>query len=84
MLGEAPRSEEFRRQFDWPDALIHMPFDAPQVGSFLQQLDRERCHAMLIREAKLQALASRIRTEPCDNAYPVCNPQSNATETVRI
>ncbi len=23
MLGEAPRSDEFKRQFDWPDAVIH-------------------------------------------------------------
>ena len=31
MIGEAPRTEEFERQFDWPDAVIHLPFDSPDV-----------------------------------------------------
>src|SRR5262249_53301985 len=26
MLGEGPRGGEHKRQFDWPDALIHLPF----------------------------------------------------------
>ena len=32
MIGEAPRTEEFKRQFDWPDAVIHLPFDSPDIG----------------------------------------------------
>src|SRR5262249_37449979 len=32
MIGEAPRTEGFKRQFDWPDAVIHLPFDSPDVG----------------------------------------------------
>jgi hypothetical protein len=32
MIGEAPGTEEFKRQFDWPDAVIHMPFDSPDIG----------------------------------------------------
>ena len=31
MIGEAPRTEAFQRQFDWPDAVIHLPFDSPDV-----------------------------------------------------
>jgi glycosyl transferase family 1 len=38
MLGEAPRTDEFKRQFDWPDAVIHLPFDAPEVGRVLADL----------------------------------------------
>jgi hypothetical protein len=41
LLGEPPRSEEFGRQFDWPDALVRLPFDSPDVGDFLARLDRE-------------------------------------------
>ncbi len=39
MLGEAPRNEEFRRQFDWPDAVIHMPFHSGDIRDLLGQLD---------------------------------------------
>ena len=41
MIGEAPRTEEFKRQFDWPDALIHLPFDSPDVGRTLAGLNRD-------------------------------------------
>jgi len=38
MLGEAPRTDEFRKQFDWPDAVIPLPFDSPDVGRVLLEL----------------------------------------------
>ncbi len=39
MIGEAPRTEDFARQFDWPDSVIHVPFDAPDIGRILSELD---------------------------------------------
>jgi glycosyl transferase family 1 len=41
MLGEAPRTEEFARQFDWPDAVIPLPFDSPDAPRILAELDRD-------------------------------------------
>ena len=41
MLGEAPRTEEFGRQFGWPDAVIPLPFDSPDVERILLELDRD-------------------------------------------
>ena len=41
MLGEAPRTEEFDRQFGWPDALVPLPFDSPDVGRVIAQLDED-------------------------------------------
>ncbi len=41
MLGEPPRSEEFTRQFDWPDAVIHLPFDSPDVGRIIRDLSAD-------------------------------------------
>jgi len=41
MLGEAPRTDEFRTEFDWPDAVIPLPFDSPDVGDVLAELDRD-------------------------------------------
>jgi hypothetical protein len=59
MLGEPPRSEEFQRQFDWPDALIRMPFDAPQIGTFLQQLDCDPLRLERIRRDNVVQAARR-------------------------
>src|SRR2546427_2914737 len=41
MLGEAPRTDEFKSQFDWPDAVIRLPFDSPDVGLLLSELGRD-------------------------------------------
>jgi hypothetical protein len=59
MIGEAPRTEEFERQFDWPDAVIHLPFDCPDIGRILANLnqDNERLRAIRrnnVREAALR------------------------------
>jgi hypothetical protein len=59
MIGEAPRTEEFKRQFDWPDAVIHVPFDSPDIGLILANLngDSERLRALRrnnVREAALR------------------------------
>jgi hypothetical protein len=54
MIGEAPRSEEFERQFDWPDAVIHLPFDSPDIGRVLADLsdDPERLQTIRRRSAR--------------------------------
>jgi glycosyl transferase family 1 len=57
MIGEAPRTAEFKRQFDWPDAVIHVPFDSPDIGRILADLSSERLRAVQrnnIREAALR------------------------------
>jgi len=59
MIGEAPRTEEFKGQFDWPDAVIHVPFDSPDIGRILADLtgDPERLRAVRrnnVREAALR------------------------------
>jgi glycosyltransferase involved in cell wall biosynthesis len=41
MIGEAPRLETFAQQFDWPDALLHVPFDSPDIMQILARLDAE-------------------------------------------
>src|SRR5262245_37864879 len=58
MVGEAPRTEEFKRQFDWPDAVIHIPFDSPDIGLILADLnsDPERLRAVRRNNAREAAL----------------------------
>ena len=59
LLGEAPRSTEFDRQFDWPDAVVRLPFDSPEVGEFLATLDREPERLERIRRTNSQQAALR-------------------------
>ena len=58
MIGEPPRIDEFRQQFDWEDALIHLPFDSPDVVRILADLDgdAERLHAARRRNVREAAL----------------------------
>jgi homogentisate 1,2-dioxygenase len=39
MIGEAPRTAEFKGQFDWPDAVTHVPFDSPDICHILADLN---------------------------------------------
>jgi hypothetical protein len=41
LLGEAPRSPEFRKQFDWADAVVRLPFNSPDAGDVLARLDAD-------------------------------------------
>jgi len=58
MIGDAPRTEEFKRQFDWPDAVIHLPFDSPDIGRVLADLNGapERLRAIRRNNAREAAL----------------------------
>ena len=38
LLGEPPNADHFRAQFDWPDAVIHMPVDCPHIEEVLAEL----------------------------------------------
>jgi hypothetical protein len=59
MIGEAPRADEFDRQFDWPDAVIHVPFDAPDIGRILADLNGEPERLRAIRRNNVRAAALR-------------------------
>jgi len=59
LLGEPPRSEEFRRQFDWPDAVIGMPFDSPDVAERLRALDADPDRIARIGRANVHHAALR-------------------------
>ena len=58
MIGEAPRIEEFKRQFDWPDFVIYLPFDSPDIGGILADLngDPRRLQAARHENARQAAL----------------------------
>src|SRR5690606_9200692 len=41
LLGEAPNVPSFAENFDWPDAVLPMRFDEPDVASVLARHDAE-------------------------------------------
>lgn len=59
LIGEAPRSEDFNKQFDWPDAVISIPFDAPDIGQRLAELDRDPERIAQIRRNNVHYAARR-------------------------
>jgi len=59
MLGEPPRTDEFARQFDWPDATIRLPFDSPDVAALIAGLDRDPPRLDGIRRANMRHAALR-------------------------
>lgn len=59
MLGEAPRNEEFKRQFDWMDAVIHVPFDSPNIDRVLEELDSDPERLRQIRRNNVHHAALR-------------------------
>jgi hypothetical protein len=59
MLGETPRTAEFERQFDWPDAVIPLPFDSPDVGRRLAELDQDPARLARIRRDNVANAALR-------------------------
>lgn len=59
MIGEAPRTEEFRQQFDWPDAVIHVPFDSADIGRILADLNSDPERIRAVRRNNVREAARR-------------------------
>jgi Glycosyl transferases group 1 len=57
MIGERPKNQEFAKLFDWPDALIDMPYDSHDIVGIINKLDRQPERQDQIRRANVsQAL----------------------------
>lgn len=41
MIGDPPRTEAFQTHFDWPDAVVYLPFGGSDIGSLMAELDRQ-------------------------------------------
>ncbi len=59
MIGEAPRTDVFRKQFDWVDSVIHVPFDSPDIGQILKSLDADPTRIANIRRNNVRQAALR-------------------------
>ncbi|MBS0244327.1 MAG: glycosyltransferase [Proteobacteria bacterium] len=59
MVGETPATEDFKRYFGWTDAVIHVPFDSPDIGSILDELKRDPDRLARIRATNISEAAQR-------------------------
>ncbi len=41
MIGSHPETEVFKEHFDWPDSVIKVPFDCPNIADVLAELDSQ-------------------------------------------
>ena len=57
LLGERPNNGEFEKFFDWPDALIDLPYNSPDVDKVLKELDKQPERQNMMRQTNIhQAL----------------------------
>jgi Glycosyl transferases group 1 len=59
MLGEPPRTPLFEAQFDWPDALIRLPFDSPEIARILAGLDADPERLSRVQRSNVRNAALR-------------------------
>jgi len=59
MIGVPPRADHFAQQFDWPDAVIEVPFDCPDIGEVIGQLDSDPARLEQIRRLNVHHAALR-------------------------
>jgi Glycosyl transferases group 1 len=41
LIGESPINEEFLKIFNWPDAIIHLPYGSSDIGTIISELDKQ-------------------------------------------
>ena len=41
MIGERPDNEVFNRLFDWPEAVVELPYNSPDIDLIIGELDRD-------------------------------------------
>jgi len=49
MLGEIPDNEVFPKLFDWPDAVIRLPYDSSDIDTVIKDLDNDPARQDRIR-----------------------------------
>ena len=53
LLGERPENEVFGRLFDWPDALVHVPYNSSEIDEIIHELDQQPERQIAIQRANV-------------------------------
>lgn len=62
MIGDPPASGPYLSLFDWPDAVVKAPFDDPDIGERIAQLDADPDRCSRIRKANM---VNALRRHDC-------------------
>jgi spore maturation protein CgeB len=54
LLGERPNNQEFEKLFDWPDAVIPLAYNSPDIGKLIKELDRQPERQDKIRKTNVE------------------------------
>jgi hypothetical protein len=50
MIGQRPENEEFEKLFNWPDAVVDLPFNSDNIEAVINRLDQDRERQDTIRQ----------------------------------
>jgi hypothetical protein len=59
LIGERAHNKPFKDEFGWPDALIHVPFDSPNIGEIICELDSQPERLARIRRENVRHAAKQ-------------------------
>ena len=59
LVGERPKNEEFDRLFDWPDAVIQLPYNSPNIDKIIKDLDADPQRQEAIRRTGVAQILMR-------------------------
>jgi hypothetical protein len=59
LIGDRPHNPEFDRVFDWPDAVIHVPFGSEEIGRIMRDLDAQPDRQREIRTRNVTAVLKK-------------------------
>jgi hypothetical protein len=59
MIGAPPECDDFHEQFGWVDSIIRMPFDAPDIGRVIADLDTDQARLARISSHNIHHAALR-------------------------
>lgn len=54
MVGEPPQNDEFERLFAWPDSLLHLKYDSPDVDKVVAEIDSDPVRQERIRRTNVE------------------------------
>ena len=57
MIGERPTNKEFEKMFDWPDAVLNLPYGSVEIGKIIDEVESNpRWEATMRRNNAVQSL----------------------------
>ena len=53
MIGETPQNDQFKKAFDWTDAVLHLPFGSDNIDTMINELDKDPLRHETVRKTNM-------------------------------